>query len=106
MELVRELMKRSISRSSVDERRPVLVFEGVRGSGKSALLARLAELADQRVPYAYLNFEAAGQSRARVPQVLSALALGLNRRCPFYGRLRFPRLVIGQLVTQLTLDTE
>ncbi|MCA1673290.1 MAG: hypothetical protein LC799_14190, partial [Actinobacteria bacterium] len=70
--------------------------------GKTALLSALDELLDQRVPHARLDFEA--NSRAAVPQVLSALAFDLSRKCPRYGGLQFPRFIVGQLVIGLELD--
>ncbi|MGH3797793.1 MAG: hypothetical protein ACRDSP_23220 [Pseudonocardiaceae bacterium] len=81
---------------------PILVVEGFRGTGKTALLSELVELLDQRVPHARLDLEVS--RHAAVPQVLSALAFELSRRCPRYGALQFPRLIIGQLVMSLELD--
>ncbi len=101
--LVRELMARAeVGRSLRSQRFPILVVEGFRGAGKTALLAALVELLDQRVPYARLDFEANRQ--ACVPEVLSALAFELSRRCPRYGVLQFPRFIVGQLVMGLELD--
>lgn len=83
---------------------PVLVVEGARGSGKTALLDTLVTLLDQRVPHARIDFEASGH--AAVPEVLSALAFGLSRRCRQYGALRFPRLTAGRLVMREHLDLD
>lgn len=103
IELVRDLMTREKRGGSLGNRRsPILVVEGFQGAGKTALLSTLVDLLDQRVPHAWLDFEA--NSRASVPQVLSALAFDLSRRCPRYGALRFPRLIVGQLVMRLELD--
>lgn len=86
--------------------RPVLVFEGARGSGKTALLDELTALLDQGVPHTRIDLEA-GPRPTSVPDVLSALAFELGRTCPLYGNLRFPRFVTGRLVlrAQLDLDT-
>jgi hypothetical protein len=101
--LVRELMEpRGAGNSRGRRQAPVLVFEGGHGSGKSALLDGLGELLDTRVPYARVDFEA--DEARTVSQVLSALAFMLARRCGGYGTLRFPRLVIGQLVISQELD--
>lgn len=101
--LLRELMAREeIDGSLRNQRFPILVVEGVRGAGKTALLSALDELLDQRVPYARLDFEA--NRHASVPQVLSALAFELSRKCPRYGVLQFPRFIVGQLVMGLKLD--
>ncbi|MGH3905255.1 MAG: hypothetical protein ACRDTE_13850 [Pseudonocardiaceae bacterium] len=78
--------------------------DGFRGTGKTAVLSLLAELLDQGVPYAQLDLEA--NQHASVPQVLSALAFDLSRKCPRYGALRFPRLITGQRVMQLELERE
>lgn len=80
---------------------PVLVFEGARGCGKTALTAALAHRLDQRVPYARVGFE---QHRAAtVPEVLSAIAFQLGNTCDRYGSLRFPLLTIGRLVMRADL---
>ncbi len=101
--LIRELMVREeVGGSLRNQHFPILVMEGFRGSGKTALLSVLDELLDQRVPRARLDFEAS--KHASVPQVLSALAFELSRRCPRYGVLQFPRFVVGQLVAGLELD--
>ena len=101
--LVRELMAREeVGGSLRNQRFPVLVVEGFRGAGKTALLSALDELLDQRVPHAQLDFEA--NRHASVPQVLAALAFGLSRKCPRYGVLQFPRFIVGQLVMGLELD--
>ncbi|MCA1673174.1 MAG: ATP-binding protein, partial [Actinobacteria bacterium] len=81
---------------------PILVIEGSRGAGKTALISALKELLDQRVPFATLDFEEANSS-ATVPQVLSTLALLLMKKCPRYGVLQFPRLTVGQLAIEQKL---
>ncbi|HEY6424446.1 MAG TPA: hypothetical protein VIY28_14605 [Pseudonocardiaceae bacterium] len=99
---MRDLMAREeVGGSLRNQRSPILVVEGFRGAGKTALLSELYELLDQRVPRARLDFEA--NKRASVPQVLSALAFELSTRCPRY-RLQFPRFIVGQLVMGLELD--
>lgn len=101
--LVRDLMAREeVNGSLRNQRLPILVVEGFRGAGKTALLSTLVELLDQRVPYARLDFEVS--RHASVPQVLSALAFELSRKCGRYGVLQFPRLIVGQLVMRLELD--
>ena len=80
---------------------PVLVIEGARGCGKTALLGELERGLDQRVPYARVGFE---QHRAAtVPEVLSAIAFQLGRTCDRYGSLRFPLLTIARLVMRAEL---
>jgi len=103
--LVRELMARPEQHGMPrSQDHPVLVFEGGRGSGKSALLTGLGTLLDQRVPYAYVNFEK--NRHATVPEVLSALAFELSKRCRRYGVLRFPRFAVGRVVMRQDLDLD
>lgn len=99
--LVREFMtrvERDGALHSVDY--PVLVVEGFRGTGKTALLRRLEELLDQ-IPHARIDLEK--NRHATVPAVLSAIAFDLSRKYPKYT-LRFPRFIVGQLVMRLDLD--
>jgi hypothetical protein len=103
IKLVRELMTREeVDGSLRNQRFPILVVEGFRGAGKTALLSALEKLLDQRVPYAKLDFQA--NRHATVPQALSALAFQLMRKCPRYGMLQFLRFIVGQLVMGLELD--
>lgn len=106
IELVRELTTREKPpEKQVDPSwNPILVVEGFRGTGKTALLSVLADLLDQGVPYAQLDLET--NQHASVPQVLSALAFDLSRKCPRYGALQFPRFIAGQRVMQLELERE
>ena len=99
--LVRQFMtrvERGGTLSSLDF--PVLVVEGFRGTGKSALLTRLAGLLGH-VPHARLDLEK--NRHASVPEVLSAIAFDLSKKYPRY-ELRFPRFIVGQLVAGLDLD--
>lgn len=103
IKLVRELMAREeVGGSLRNQHFPILVVEGFRGAGKTALLSALEDLLDQRVPHAKLDFEAT--SGASITQVLSGLAFELSGKCRRYGALRFPRFIIGQLVMGLDLD--
>jgi hypothetical protein len=96
----------AMRRTAIGVRKPrrVLVFEGSRGYGKSALLGMLAEKVDQRAPHAELDL-AAGQEPQPVPNLLSALAFQLSRQCPGYD-VRFPRFVIGGLVIRENIDLD
>lgn len=76
--------------------RPVLIFVGPGGSGKTALLDGLESQLDQYVPYARMDCAVAGDGS--VPEMLMALAFGLNRRHGPFRRLTFPRLIVGQLI--------
>lgn len=77
---------------------PVLVFSGPSGSGKTALLDGLESRLDHYVPYA--RIDCASVTDVSVPDLLTALAFGLNRRRGPSGRLSFPRLLVGRLVMQ------
>ncbi|MBP2472377.1 hypothetical protein JOF53_001249 [Crossiella equi] len=102
LRLVRELMARPEERGGpVSSRYPVLVVSGSRGSGKTALLGRLAAAMDQKVPCARLDLESS--RHATVAQLLSALAFQLGRHTGGYGQLRFPRLVVVTVVLDLDL---
>lgn len=105
IKLVRSFMERPESAGEPSSQHyPVLVFEGARGSGKTALLDTLATALAQQVPYARFNFKA--KPDAAVPKVLSALAVELGRRCPLYGVLGFPRLTAARLVMREDLELE
>ncbi|MGH3663043.1 MAG: hypothetical protein ACRDTQ_14435 [Micromonosporaceae bacterium] len=79
-------------------RRPITVIEGTRGSGKTVHLDTIAARIERVVPYGRFDFSR--HSHADVPRVLSALAAGLSRYRPRYGRIPFPRLLIGLLVVE------
>ncbi|WP_340561659.1 hypothetical protein [Streptomyces sp. GSL17-111] len=84
------------------ERRPVVVFEGPHGSGKTVLLDVLAEKIGPHIPHGRVDF---GDPLCEdLPATLSALAAGLAGHRPRYGRLRFPRLLIGLLVIRQDLS--
>lgn len=103
IDLVRALMTRREQGGMLrNQQFPILVVEGFPGAGKTALLSNLAARLDQQVPHAQLDLEA--NKQASVPQLLSALAFELSRKCPRYGALQFPRFIIGQLVMNLELD--
>jgi hypothetical protein len=83
---------------------PVLVYEATHGTGKTALADCLAEICDQVVPFARINFEANRQ--ATVPEVLSGLAFELSQRCADYIELKFTRLLTGLVVMRESLDLD
>lgn len=83
---------------------PVLVFEGARGTGKTAMLDRWTGLLDQVVPFARIDFDA--NLDVSQPKLLTALAFELSRRCADLLTLRFPRFTTGRLVMRMSLDLE
>ncbi|WP_280261964.1 hypothetical protein [Nocardia wallacei] len=104
-ELVRRLMRReSDGRATRSLSHPVLVVEGARGYGKSALLDELARKLDGHVPCARVDFER--YRVATVPEVLSAIAFQLGSVCESYGSLQFPLLSIGRQVMRADLPQD
>jgi hypothetical protein len=75
--------------------RPVLLLTGPRGSGKTALLNGIGEYLDGRLPYAKVDFEEL--ARDTVCDVLNMISIDFNRHGAPYGRMAFPRLVLGQI---------
>ncbi len=104
-----ELTKEFLSRPHRDgaarsRRQPVLVFTGPHGSGKTALLDKLAEWLQPVAPYA--RIDCAADDLSSSPRVLSALVFELNRTAGRYGGLAFPRFITGQLVLRQELVTD
>jgi hypothetical protein len=60
---------------------PILVMEGLRGSGKTALLSLLDELLDQRVPRARVDFEVARPWYAQLTWNRCAAWAGWSPHC-------------------------
>ena len=79
--------------------RPFVLVEGGRGYGKTAFLDRLEREAGEVVPCARADLGA--DSTRQFAQILSDLAGGLAHHHRRYGRLRFPRLLTGQIVAGL-----
>lgn len=100
--LVQEFLARDERDDVLYNRRyPVLVFTGMRGTGKTALLADLARRLDQQVAFARIDCEGFdGGTR----DLLSLIAFGLNRQSGRYGTLPFPRLITGQIAIAARLD--
>ncbi|WP_433274345.1 hypothetical protein ACQPZF_21495 [Actinosynnema sp. CS-041913] len=82
---------------------PVVVALGSRGTGKTALLGRIGERCENRVPWAVLDFEESGE--ARPSKVLTELAFDLSRDVRQFGRIAFPRLWLCGLVLAGNLNT-
>jgi hypothetical protein len=81
---------------------PILVFDGARGSGKTAFLDGLADGLARTVPFARFDFES--DPHATVDDVLTVIAFDLGRWRPIYGSLDFQRFAIGQLVKRHEID--
>ncbi|HEU5156359.1 MAG TPA: hypothetical protein VFU43_05130 [Streptosporangiaceae bacterium] len=99
VKLVHDFMVRDAGH---DVTSPVVVFVGPRGSGKSALLTRLGEMLDQNVPYARVDL--AELSASTTCDVLDVLVFELNRHCAAYGRIAFPRFIVGRIVMAAQVD--
>lgn len=91
--LVDECVKRPKGLSRV---LPIVIAFGGRGSGKTALLDEVHARCDGSVPVARIDFEKKAKALPR--ETLSELAFGLNKHCPQFGRLPFPRLWLCMLV--------
>src|SRR5215471_6708945 len=74
---------------------PIVLLLGPRGSGKTVLLDAVGRRFKD-VPQAALDFDATGPMRPRTAVI--SLAFQLARKCGKYGRLPFPRLLLGLLV--------
>jgi hypothetical protein len=100
--LVRDLLARYEENGELHSHRsPVVVFAGIRGIGKTALITELASRCDQQVPYARIDCET---FRGDAAAMLTALAVGLNRKSGSYGTLAFPRFITGQIVVRASID--
>jgi hypothetical protein len=71
-----------------------VILRGPRGSGKSALLDEVARRF-KAVPQGGFDFDASGTVRPRI--VVTSLAFQLARKVGQFGRLSFPRLLLGLL---------
>jgi hypothetical protein len=102
LNLVREFLAREERGGALYSRRyPVVVLTGMRGTGKTALLADLAGRLDQQVAFARIDCEGFdGGAR----DLLSLIAFDLNRQSGRYGTLPFPRLITGQIAIAARLD--
>ena len=78
-------------------RTPILLFTGVRGSGKTELLTDLRGLLGENFPHAHMDGE---WSFSSAMDMLALLAFKLNQPRG-YGKLAFPRLVTGGIVIRL-----
>jgi hypothetical protein len=90
----------SLDRSGKPERPPAVLLLGVCGSGKSALLEKLA--ADPIGPLAQIDF--AGDPEASPRAVMLAIRQALSRRVPCFGTVSLPLLKLG--LNALSLDPE
>src|SRR5262249_29924252 len=83
---------------------PILLLVGPRGAGKTAVLNNLAVGFSGRIPFARFDFGANPNITAR--QFLTFLAFELHRWNRRYGRLTFPRYLVGELALNVQLHTE
>jgi len=73
------------------------VLGGTRGSGKTELLSEIKSRS-RNLPHAWFDFEASPQAEVR--DVLISLWSELGARRRQFGRIRFPRLLLGLLVRE------
>ncbi|WP_199441345.1 hypothetical protein [Umezawaea beigongshangensis] len=81
---------------------PIVQVIGSRGAGRTALLRAVEQRCRTRVPHAFVDVEENHDVRPSV--LLGELAFQLNRRCPQFGRIPFPRLLLCALVVTGDLD--
>lgn len=81
---------------------PVLCFTGPHGIGKTTLVATLESKLQGNIPYARLDCEAT--QNLTTQEMLTRLALDLNRKCGMYGRLAFPRFATGLIAMKATVS--
>jgi hypothetical protein len=87
--------------SRAEREHPVLVLTGSRRCGKTTALEGIREQLELiGLPCALNDY---ATLPARTPELLKALMFGLNRSS-VYGRLSFPRLLVGLIVMPLDLD--
>lgn len=87
--------------SRAERERPVLVLTGCRRCGKTTALERIREQLELiGLPHTLNDY---ANLPTGTPELLTALMFGLNRRS-VYGRLSFPRLLVGLIVMPLDLD--
>jgi hypothetical protein len=81
--------------SRAERERPVLVLTGCRRCGKTTALEQIREQLERiGLPHSVNDFAALP---AQTPVLLTTLMFGLNRHS-VYGRLSFPRLLVGLIV--------
>jgi hypothetical protein len=81
--------------SRAERERPVLVLTGCRRCGKTTTLERIREQLELiGLPHSVNDY---ATLPARTPVLLTTLMFGLNRHS-VYGRLSFPRLLVGLIV--------
>jgi len=83
-------------------RTPILLFTGVRGTGKTELLTDLQGLLARKFPYVYIDGEWPFKSTR---DMLALLAFDLNQAGE-YGKLAFPRLLTGEIVIAADIDID
>ncbi|MEV0681450.1 hypothetical protein AB0I60_33505 [Actinosynnema sp. NPDC050436] len=82
--------------------RPVLVVEGVGGSGRTALLGQVADTWHGRTPRVLVRPRLREHARAgdrAVRPVVAAVMLGLSEAVPYY-RLSFERVLLAQIAIE------
>src|SRR5690348_3794057 len=79
-----------------DAVRPVLVLEGIGGSGRSEVLRHIWRLTAKTTPTAMVDPLAVESDPYSMRDVLGAVMLGLTAEVPAY-RVSFPRVVLAHI---------
>lgn len=103
-----ELVRDSLIRpeDTTDNRCPVILLEGAEGSGRSEFLRAIETEVRGGLPCARVDlrsFETQFDGAA-FPELLARLAFDLAKDRGQYGSMRFPRLILGLLMTNLETD--
>jgi len=83
---------------------PIVVLVGRHGSGKTVLIEELRRQLKPLVPCALVYLERTPD--ATPGEIAAALAFQLNSHVHQFGRIAFPRLMLGLLAVRLPLDQE
>lgn len=86
-----------------DTVRPVLVLEGIGGSGRSEVLRHVWRLNAEAAPTAMVDPLAVGQADS-MRDVLRAVMLGLTAKVPTY-QISFPRVVLAHIAMDGPIDS-
>ena len=87
-------------------RLPVLVFLGMSGSGKTAILDGIGRLWNQVIPLARLDLGAPGEADLPPREIVLQLAFQLARWCPQFGRIPFRRLMLCLVIAGAEINPQ
>jgi hypothetical protein len=98
-----ELVREFATRAEDAVARPILVFTGAKGCGKTALLDALGTSLRGKTPYARIDCATVRNTNAW--EMLSLLAFDLNRNAAGYRSIPFPRFFTAQVAISTRIDS-